>query len=181
MAQYIRDVMTPNPVILSATSTLVEAAMAMRDFDVGAIIVLDDGRVYGIATDRDIVVRAIANGNYPATTKLGEVCSRKLATVAPSDTIDVAVRLMRDRAIRRLPVVENGQPVGIVSIGDLSSEREPYSPWLTSAMRLLIARESGCDCCLPCLGSMKGASEVPACPQIWCLASHEAAIYPLKA
>jgi CBS domain-containing protein len=128
MAQYIRDVMTPNPVILSATSTLVEAAMAMRDFDVGAIIVLDDGQVYGIATDRDIVVRAIANGNYPATTKLGEVCSRKLATVAPSDTIDVAVRLMRDKAIRRLPVVENGQPVGIVSIGDLSSEREPYSP-----------------------------------------------------
>jgi CBS domain-containing protein len=128
MVQHIRDLMTPNPVTLSATSTLVEAAMAMRDFDVGAVIVLDDGQVYGIATDRDIVVRAIANGNYPATTKLGEVCSRELATVTPFDTVDVALRLMRGRAIRRLPVVENGQPVGIISIGDLSTEREPDSP-----------------------------------------------------
>ena len=128
MAKYVRDLMTPNPVTLSAASTLVDAAIAMRDFDVGDVIVLDNGQVYGIATDRDIIVRAIANGNYPATTKLGEVCSRELTTVAPSDSVDDAVRLMRDKAIRRLPVVENGQPVGIVSLADLMGEQEPHSP-----------------------------------------------------
>jgi CBS domain-containing protein len=128
MAKHVRDLMTPNPVTLSAASTLVDAAMAMRDFDVGVIIVLDNGQIYGIATDRDIIVRAIANGNYPATTKLGEVCSRELTTLAASDSVDYAVRLMRDKAIRRLPVVENGQPVGIVSLGDLISEQEPHSP-----------------------------------------------------
>ena len=128
MAKHIRDLMTPNPVTLSATLTLVDAAIAMRDFDVGAVIVLDNGQVCGIATDRDIVVRAIANGNYPATTKLGEICSRELTTVSPSDTVDDAVRLMREKAIRRLLVVENGQPLGIVSIGDLATEQEPQSP-----------------------------------------------------
>jgi CBS domain-containing protein len=128
MAKYVRDLMTPNPVTLSVASSLVDAAIAMRDFDVGAVIVLDDGQVYGIATDRDIIVRGISSGNYPATTKLGEVCSRELTTVAPSDSVDEVVRLMRDKAIRRLPVVENGQPVGIVSLGDLASEQEPHSP-----------------------------------------------------
>ena len=128
MAKHIRDLMTPNPVTLSAASTLVDAAIAMRDFNVGAVVVLDNGHICGIATDRDIVVRAIANGNYPATTRLGEICSRELTTVAPSDTVAEAVRLMRDKAIRRLPVVENGQPVGIVSLADLASEQEPLSP-----------------------------------------------------
>src|SRR5262245_59676296 len=128
MAKHIRDLMTPNPVTLSAASTLVDAAIAMRDFNVGAVVVLDNGHICGIATDRDIVVRAIANGNYPATTRLGEICSRELTTVAPSDTVAEAVRLMSDKAIRRLPVVENGQPVGIVSLADLASEQEPLSP-----------------------------------------------------
>jgi len=128
MAKHIRDLMTPNPVTLAAASTFVDAAIAMRDFNVGAVIVTDNGRIYGIVTDRDIVVRAIANGNYPATTRIEEVCGRELTMVSPSDTVPEAVRLMRDKAIRRLPVVEDGQPVGILSIGDLASEQEPHSP-----------------------------------------------------
>jgi CBS domain-containing protein len=128
MAKHIRDLMTPNPVTLAAASTFVDAAIAMRDFNVGAVIVADNGRIDGIATDRDIVVRAIANGNYPATTRIEEVCGRELTMVSPSDTVPEAVRLMRDKAIRRLPVVEDGQPVGILSIGDLASEQEPHSP-----------------------------------------------------
>jgi signal-transduction protein with cAMP-binding, CBS, and nucleotidyltransferase domain len=125
MAQHIRDLMTPTPVTLSAASTLVDAAIAMHDFNVGSILVFDNEQRYGITTDRDIVIRAIANGNYPATTKLGEVCSRELATVAPSDTVDKAVRIMRVKGIRRLPVVEYGPLVGIVSISDLAGEQEP--------------------------------------------------------
>ena len=128
MVTYVRDLMTRKPVILSAASTLVDAAIAMRDWDVGAVIVVDDGQLYGIATDRDIVVRAIANGYYPATTKLAEVCSRELTTVSPSDTVSQAVGLMRDKALRRLPVIENGQPVGILSLGDWASDQEPHTP-----------------------------------------------------
>jgi CBS domain-containing protein len=127
MAQHVRDVMTPKPVTLAASSTLVDAALAMRDFDVEAVVVLDNNQIYGIATDRDIVIRGIANGNYPATTTLAEVCSRDLVTVAPSDSIDDVICLMRDKAIRRVPVVENGRPVGIVSIGALASALKAHS------------------------------------------------------
>ena len=127
MAQLVQDVMTPNPVALEATASLVEAALAMRDFDVGAVLVLDNGQVRGIVTDRDIVVRAIANGNYPATVKLAEICSQELTTLSPTDSVEEAVALMRDKSIRRLPVVEHGHPVGIVSLGDLAIEKDPHS------------------------------------------------------
>jgi CBS domain-containing protein len=127
MPQLVRDVMTPNPVALQATSSLVEAALAMRDFDVGDVLVLDDGQICGIVTDRDIVVRGIAGGNYPATVKLGEICSRELTTLSPTDSVEDAVSLMRQKAIRRLPVVENGRPVGILSLGDLALEKDPHS------------------------------------------------------
>lgn len=127
MTQLVRDLMTPHPVALPATSSLVEAALAMRDSNVGAVLVIDDGQVCGIVTDRDIVVRAIANGNYPATVKLGEICSRDLTELSPSDKVEDALSLMREKAIRRLPVVEHGRPVGILSIGDLALEKDPDS------------------------------------------------------
>ena len=127
MAQLVREVMTPHPVTLSATASLVDAALAMRDFDVGDVLVLHDGKVCGIVTDRDIVVRGIASGNYPATVKLAEICSRELTTLSPNDRVEDAVSLMREKAIRRLPVVEGKKPVGIVSLGDLAVERDPHS------------------------------------------------------
>jgi len=127
MAQLVQDVMTPNPVALEATASLVEAALAMRDFDVGAVLVLENGQIRGIVTDRDIVVRGIAGGNYPATVKLAEICSRELTTLSPTDSVEEAVALMRDKSIRRLPVVEHGHPVGIVSLGDLAIEKDPHS------------------------------------------------------
>jgi len=127
MAQLVRDVMTPNPVTLPATASLVEGALAMRDFDVGDVLVLDNGHICGIVTDRDIVVRGIAGGNYPATVKLAEICSRDLTTLSPTDRVEDAVNYMREKAIRRLPVVDGGKPVGIVSLGDLAVERDPHS------------------------------------------------------
>jgi CBS domain-containing protein len=127
MAQLVQDVMTPNPVALEATASLVEAALAMRDFDVGAVLVLDNGQIRGIVTDRDIVIRGIAGGGYPATVKLADICSRELTTLSPTDSVEEAVALMRDKSIRRLPVVEHGHPVGIVSLGDLAIEKDPHS------------------------------------------------------
>jgi CBS domain-containing protein len=119
--------MTPNPITMPATATAVDAAKAMRDGNVGNIIVLEDNRIFGIVTDRDLVVRGLGVGRNPLQTKLGEICSRELTTVSPTDEISNAVSLMKDKAVRRLPVVENDRPVGIVSLGDLAVERDQHS------------------------------------------------------
>jgi CBS domain-containing protein len=127
MAQYLRDIMTQKPLTLQMSDTITAAARTMRDGNIGDVVVLEDGQVRGILTDRDIVVRALAEGMDPARTTVGEVCSRELTTLSPTDSIAQAVSIMRDKAIRRLPVVEGGRPVGIVSLGDLAVEREPES------------------------------------------------------
>jgi CBS domain-containing protein len=127
MAQQVRDVMTPNPITMPATATAVDAAKAMRESNVGDIIVIEDNRICGIVTDRDIVVRGLGVGRNPTQTKLGEICSRELTTVSPTDEVSNAIGLMKDKAIRRLPVVENDRPVGILSLGDLAVERDQHS------------------------------------------------------
>lgn len=127
MAQSIREVMTFNPVSLPAGSPLAEAAHQMKEHDIGDVIVLDDRKICGVVTDRDIVVRAIAEDRDPKTTKLADICSRDLIVLSPDDTAERATQLMREYALRRIPVVENDKPVGIVSIGDLTVQRDPES------------------------------------------------------
>jgi len=99
----------------------------MRDKDIGTIVVLEQDRLYGILTDRDIAVRVVAQGSDPATVTVGDVCSRELTTIAPSASLSEAVRLVREKAIRRLLVVEDGEAVGIVSLGDLAIARDQKS------------------------------------------------------
>lgn len=127
MAQTLKDLMTPNPLTVTMGTSILEAAQQMRDQGIGDVIVTDGGKVCGIVTDRDIVVRAIADGCEPTTTSVGDICSRDLVTLGPAADVTEAVTLMRERALRRLPVVENGKPVGIVSIGDLAIERDEDS------------------------------------------------------
>src|SRR4030095_14586289 len=127
MAQQIRDVMTPNPVSLPGTASVHEAARAMRDGDIGDVIVIEDNRVCGIVTDRDIVVRTVAEAQDPATTTLADICRHAVVTVTPTARVEEAGRLMCTPVSRRVPVVEGGQPVGIVSLGDLAVERDPDS------------------------------------------------------
>ena len=127
MAQYLREIMTQRPVTVETGDTVTAAARSMRDGNIGVVVVLESGQVQGVLTDRDIVVRALAEGRDPARTSVGEICSRELTTLAPTDTIEDAVKIMRDKAIRRLPVVEGGRPVGIVSLGDLAVDRDPES------------------------------------------------------
>jgi CBS domain-containing protein len=123
MSQTVEDVMTAHPVICSATAPLTEAARMMRDHDIGDVLVERDGQLCGLVTDRDIVVRAVADGKDVSATELGDVCSKQLVTLAPTDSVKDAVRVMRDKAIRRVPVIDHGKPVGIVSLGDLAIER----------------------------------------------------------
>ena len=127
MGQLVKDVMTAEPVVLSKDAPLVEAARLMRDQGIGDVIVVEGESAEGLVTDRDLVIRAVAEGADPSTTSLGQVISSEFVTVAPDDPIERAIELMRERAVRRLPVVEGGKPVGVVSIGDLAVERDPYS------------------------------------------------------
>jgi CBS domain-containing protein len=127
--ERVSDVMTPMPTTVRTSQIVAEAANNMRQMDVGSMIVVDDaGTVVGIVTDRDIAVRVVAEGKDPQSTTVGEILSEAPVTLSSSDSVDQAIRLMRDRAIRRLPVVEEGgRPVGIVSIGDLAIDRDPRS------------------------------------------------------
>jgi CBS domain-containing protein len=127
MAEPIRNVMSRDPATVDAAANLVEAGRAMRDAAVGDVLVLDGGKIAGIVTDRDIVVRAVAEGRDPTTVTVGSISTRNVTTLSPDDPIDRALRIMREQAIRRLPVVENGRPVGIVSLGDLAVDRDPES------------------------------------------------------
>lgn len=126
MVQTVADVMTPAPTNVSASDTIEAAARAMASEDVGALIVESDSRIVGIITDRDIVVRGLAEGRG-LDAKVGEVASDRLVTVGPGDPVTTAVEVMRDAAVRRVPVMDGDTAVGIVSIGDLAVERDPSS------------------------------------------------------
>ncbi|MBW3548346.1 MAG: CBS domain-containing protein [Actinobacteria bacterium] len=127
MPPTVRDVMTADPVALEAKTSVTEAARKMKERDIGDVIVLEGDRLCGVVTDRGIVVRALAEERDPGATKLGDICSREVVTVAPSDDLTTAGDVMRQKAIRRVPVVEEGRPVGILSMGDLAVERDPNS------------------------------------------------------
>ena len=124
MAQSISEVMTSDPRTVELEDTLVRASSEMRDGDMGAVIVTENGECTGILTDRDIVVRAIAANKDPNETTVGEVATRDVTTLTPDQSVDDAIKIMSDEKVRRLPVVDGGRPVGIVSIGDLSAERD---------------------------------------------------------
>lgn len=126
MPPRVSDVMTAAPETLPLDATLYEAARVMRDRGIGDVLVTYAGRLCGVVTDRDIVVRAVAL-QKDMSTAVAEVCSTNLVTVAPGEDADAAVRLMREHAIRRVPVVEGEHPIGMVSIGDLAVQRDERS------------------------------------------------------
>jgi CBS domain-containing protein len=115
VAKTVGDVMTSQPTALDATASVPEAARAMRDGNIGDVLVTQDGLLVGILTDRDVVVRVLAEDRDPVNTALGDVCSRDLTILSPSDAIETAVAKMRESTVRRLPVVEEGRPVGILA------------------------------------------------------------------
>jgi CBS domain-containing protein len=128
MAQSIREVMTSSPLALQATTSVFDAARTMRESNIGNVLVLDDKEgVCGIVTDRDIVVRDVAEGRHPSEVQLADICTRDVTTIDVDASVEEAARVMRDGALRRVPVVEDGAPVGIVSLGDLAVEQDPSS------------------------------------------------------
>lgn len=127
MDKKIRDIMTPNPVGVYYDQTISDAARMMRDTGVGAVLVVRDGSLGGVVTDRDLVIRGLAEGAGPDQ-PVGPLCSPRLIGVDADAGIADAEQLMRDNAIRRLPVIEDGQIVGMVSMGDLAVSSCSQSP-----------------------------------------------------
>ena len=120
----VREIMTTEITRATPDNTLGDIATTMRDEDIGAVPVVDDGELIGIVTDRDIVVRAIADGKDPSTTKVEEVLSEDTESVEPDSDVADAADLMASRQIRRLPVVEGGRLVGMVSLGDIAVKHD---------------------------------------------------------
>jgi CBS domain-containing protein len=127
MAQTVEQIMTINPRTVNVDDTVKDAAVVMRDSDIGDVIVVEDSQVSGILTDRDIAVRAVAEGRDADSTPVSDICTTGIQAIEPDASVDDALRMMREDDIRRLPVVKNGRPVGIISLGDLAVEREPDS------------------------------------------------------
>ena len=116
-----RDIMTPDPECIQETETLLVAARRMRDLDVGALPICgDDNRLKGMVTDRDIVVRCIADGGDPSQTGVMTMAQGKPVTFGADDEIEVALRTMSEHQVRRLPVIDGHDLVGMVSQGDVA-------------------------------------------------------------
>jgi CBS domain-containing protein len=123
----IRELMTTNPSTVEMSSPVVEAARIMQQEDVGPVPIVDGDRLAGIVTDRDIVVRVVAEGRDPESTTVGEIMSRDLVTVDPEQPLEEALRLMASHQVRRLPVTEeDGRLVGIVAQADIATEGGSY-------------------------------------------------------
>ncbi|NJM53534.1 MAG: CBS domain-containing protein [Blastocatellia bacterium] len=119
-----REIMTSNVKTANREMTLQEVAIVMREGDMGSLPIVEAGKLVGMVTDRDIVVRAIADGK-DFTTKIGDVMTTEIFSVKPSDFVFEAIRLMGDKQIRRVPVVEeSGELAGIISMADIALEME---------------------------------------------------------
>jgi CBS domain-containing protein len=123
----IGDIMTPAPIGVYYSQTIGETARIMRDTQVGAVLVVKDSQLAGVVTDRDLVVRGLTEGMGPAD-PVGPLCSGDLVGVAADADVVQAEQLMREHAVRRLPVLSDGQVVGIVTLGDLAVSADADSP-----------------------------------------------------
>ena len=119
MATSVRDTMTTNPTSIDASKPVADAARIMRDEDVGSLPVSEEGRLIGVITDRDIVVRVVAAGRDDSAS-VADVVSRNPVTVTPDADLDQALELMARHQIRRIPVVEEDRLVGIVAQADVA-------------------------------------------------------------
>jgi len=120
MGKSIRDAMTEDPRSIGASASVVEAARLMREEHIGSLPITDDEQLVGMITDRDITTRVVAEAADPRRTQVANVYSRDLISVGPDEDLDQALQLMARHQVRRLPVVENGRLVGIVSQADIA-------------------------------------------------------------
>src|SRR4028118_2333976 len=120
MPTLARDIMTGSVECVGENETLQQAAQKMRDLDVGSLPICgDDNRLKGMLTDRDIVVKCIAEGGDPSATKVSELAEGKPVTIGADDSVEEALRTMKEYGVRRLPVIDGHDLIGIVSQADI--------------------------------------------------------------
>jgi CBS domain-containing protein len=117
--EKIRDIMTDNVECCTLLDNMYEVALKMKELNVGAIPIVDQEKIVGMITDRDIVIRGVAE-KHPGSTKVEDIMSSELITISPEATSQEAAKLMAQHKIRRLPVVEGDKLIGIVSLGDFA-------------------------------------------------------------
>ncbi len=117
--EIIRDIMTDDVECCSLLDNVYEVAVKMKELNVGAIPIVDHEKLVGMITDRDIVLRCIAE-KHPASSKVEDIMSNDLITISPDSDSREAIQLMAEHQIRRLPVVEGDRLIGIVSLGDFA-------------------------------------------------------------
>jgi CBS domain-containing protein len=122
MAKKVRDAMTPEPRVADPSLSLAEAAQLMKSEDIGSLPVVQEGQLVAVLTDRDIVVRAVAESADPSATRVGDIASRKPVTIEPDEDLDEALEQMARAQVRRLPVVESGRLVGVLAQADIAQE-----------------------------------------------------------
>jgi CBS domain-containing protein len=122
MAKSVREAMTASVSSVSPSQSLADAAEVMKGADVGSVPVVEEGRLAGIVTDRDIVTRAVAEQRNPQDVKVDEIASHDLVTVEPEQDLDEALALMARHKVRRLPVLEEGRLVGMLAQADVALE-----------------------------------------------------------
>jgi CBS domain-containing protein len=120
MARKVGDMMTSVPIAVPPEATLVQAARFMDEYGVGEVLVIEDGRLCGVLTDRDIVIRGVAAERDASRTSVAAICNTDVVAVSPNDDAEIVARLMAEMAVRRVPVVEDDRLVGIASIRDLT-------------------------------------------------------------
>ena len=124
MAKRVQQLMTSDPCSIDVDKSVAYAAKMMRDENVGVAPIVEGDRLVGTVTDRDIVVRVIAEGKNPESTMVREVASTDLVTVEPQQDLDEALKLMAKHQVRRLPVVERGRLVGVVAQADVARQAD---------------------------------------------------------
>jgi CBS domain-containing protein len=121
MASRARDIMTPDTTCVGENETLLDAARKMADLDVGALPICgEDNRLKGMVTDRDIVVKVLAQGKDPSQTRAGELGQGKPVTIGADDAVEEALQVMAEYQVRRLPVIDGHDLVGMVSLADVA-------------------------------------------------------------
>lgn len=123
-SRTVADVMSTDVVTVRPRTTIAEVARLMREHDIGPVVVVDGESVFGVVTDRDIAVRAVADGEDPLTTPVSDVASTPVTTLSADDTLDDAAEAMRAGAVRRVVITEGSRPIGILSLGDLAMTDE---------------------------------------------------------
>jgi CBS domain-containing protein len=124
MGKSVRDAMTSSPQSIGISESVVKAARLMRDEDIGSLPVVEDGRLVGMITDRDVTVRVVAESAELESIQVGDVFSREAVMVAPHQDLDEALRLMAHHQLRRLPVTDGDRLVGILAQADVAHEED---------------------------------------------------------